>query len=218
MTSLWEVQGWLYDSLFLLKPHAALVTDVASRLDLDARVLDAGCGSGRLGLDTTAHVVGVDFSSTMLRTAASREDEIVQGSLLDGLPFADNSFDQIGCINVIYALGDGYATALSELHRVLRPGGQLFLANPVNDRLAPLIAEHFKTASPREMARSILNIPRFIAWGINLARRSRFESSQFVFLAEDELKTAVIEAGFTIESVEPTYAGIDRLVVAGKES
>ncbi|MFO0955304.1 MAG: methyltransferase domain-containing protein [Candidatus Saccharibacteria bacterium] len=217
MTSLWEVQGWLYDSLFLLKPHAALVTDVASRLDSGAQVLDAGCGSGRLGLDTAAHVVGVDFSSTMLRTAAAREDDIVQGSLVDGLPFTNDSFDQIACINVIYALGSGYASALSELHRVLRPGGQLFLANPVNDQLTPLIAEHFKTASPREMARSVLNIPRFIAWGINLARRSRYESSQFVFLTEDELKAAVTAAGFTIKSVEPTYAGIDRLVVAGKE-
>lgn len=217
MKNLWEVQGWLYDSLFLLKPHAALVTDVASRLDPQSRVLDAGCGSGRLGLDTDAHVVGVDFSKAMLQTAATREAAIVQASLLADLPFRDNSFDQITCINVLYALGEDYASALGELYRVLRSGGELFLANPVNDQLYPLVVEHFRTASRRELARSVLNIPRFIAWGINLARRNRYESSQFNFLPEAELEQAVIAAGFRVQSIEPTYAGIDRLIIAGKE-
>lgn len=217
MNNLWEVQGWLYDSLFLLKPHAALVSDVASRLAPHARVLDAGCGSGRLGLDTSAQVIGCDFSSTMLQVASRRELAVVQSSLLDELAFAGDSFDEIACINVLYALGENYCKALDELYRVLRPGGKLYLANPVSDKLAPLITEHFKTASAREIVRSLINLPRFVAWGLNLARRSQFDASTFVFLVEDDLVAAVKRAGFSIESVEPTYAGIDRLVVARKD-
>lgn len=217
MSNLWEVQGWLYDTMFLLKPHAGLVQDVASRLNPESRVLDAGCGSGRLALDTAAQVIGCDFSSTMLQVAAQRESAVLQSSLTGELAFASDSFDEAACINVLYALGYQYKPALDELYRVLRPGGRLYLANPVSERLFPLIAEHFQTASAREIARSLINLPRFAAWGINLARRSQFDASTFLFLSEEELVSALEAAGFTIKSVEPTYAGIDRLVVAEKE-
>jgi len=217
MNNLWEVQGWLYDTMFLLKPHAGLVQDVAGRLNPESRVLDAGCGSGRLALDTSAQVIGCDFSSTMLRLASQRESAVVQSSVLGELAFARESFDEIVCINVLYALGYQYKQALDELYRVLRPGGRLYLANPVSERLVPLITEHFQTASPREIARSVVNLPRFAAWGLNLARRGQFDASTFLFLSEEELVCALQSAGFTIKSVEPTYAGIDRLVVAGKD-
>lgn len=216
MENLWEVQGWLYDTLFLLKPHAALVQDVAGRLNPESCVLDAGCGSGRLALDTSALVIGCDFSSTMLRIAQERESAVIQSSLTE-LAFVDASFDEIVCINVLYALGEQYQHALDELFRVLRPGGKLYLANPVSEQLVPLITEHFRTASAREIARSIVNLPRFMVWGINLARRSQFDASTFLFLSEEELVCVLQSAGFTIKSIEPTYAGIDRLVVAEKE-
>lgn len=217
MKNLWETQGWLYDTMFLLKPHAALVQDVASRLNPESRVLDAGCGSGRLAFDTSAQVIGCDFSSTMLGVASQREGAVVQSSLVGELAFASEAFDEIACINVLYALGKQYQRALNELFRVLRPGGRLYLANPVSEHLIPLIAEHFRTASTREIARSLVNLPRFAAWGVNLARRSQFDASTFLFLSEEDLVCALQSAGFTIKSIEPTYAGIDRLVVAGKE-
>ena len=214
---LWEMQGWLYDAMFLLKPHARLVSGVARRLDTAALVLDAGCGSGRLGMDTTARVVGVDFSGTMLRTAAQRESAVVQGSVVDGLPFAADTFDQATCLNVLYALGDEYKKALSELHRVLKPGGQLLLANPVSDKLFPLVQEHFLEANAREIAQTLLNLPRFIAWMVNLAIRGFYDSSEFVFLSEEELEQACRQAGFTVMSNEPCYAGIDRLLTLRKD-
>lgn len=217
MKNLWEVQGWLYDSMFLIKPHAELVRAVARHLDPSALVLDAGCGSGRIGLDTEARVIGLDFSSTMLATASRRESAVVQASLVGAIPFADASFDQAVSINVLYALGDQYEQTLRELYRILKPGGQLFLANPVNDQLAPLLKEHFATASPREIAKTIVNAPRFFAWGFNLMVRPFFESSDFLFLTEEELIEAVELVGFKVESVETCYAGIDRLLTLRKE-
>ena len=92
------------------------------------RVLDACCGTGDLALAAEREggiVTGLDFSPAMLARARRKSDTVtwVEGDLL-ALPFADESFDAatvgFGVRNV--ADLDG---ALSELRRVLRPGGRL---------------------------------------------------------------------------------------------
>jgi demethylmenaquinone methyltransferase/2-methoxy-6-polyprenyl-1,4-benzoquinol methylase len=92
------------------------------------RVLDAACGTGDLAVLAAragGRVTGLDFSSAMLARARRKAPELewVQGDLL-ALPFADDSFDAatigFGVRNVADLAG-----ALSELRRVLRPGGRL---------------------------------------------------------------------------------------------
>ena len=94
----------------------------------DDRVLDACCGTGDLALAARAEggrVTGLDFSERMLERARRKTAEIewVQGDLL-ALPFEAGSFDActvgFGLRNV-----DDLDRALSELRRVLRPGGRL---------------------------------------------------------------------------------------------
>ena len=94
----------------------------------DDRVLDACCGTGDLALAARAEggrVTGLDFSERMLERARRKTEEIewVQGDLL-ALPFEEGSFDActvgFGLRNV-----DDLDRALSELRRVLRPGGRL---------------------------------------------------------------------------------------------
>ena len=47
---------------------------------------------------------------------------------MEALPFEDNSFDCVLCYNVIYHAGRaGVIKTLTELKRVLKPGGELFL-------------------------------------------------------------------------------------------
>jgi len=51
------------------------------------------------------------------------------------LPFADGSFDTIACVSVIeHVVGDGDATAMAEMWRVLRPGGVMHLTTNVAPR------------------------------------------------------------------------------------
>jgi demethylmenaquinone methyltransferase/2-methoxy-6-polyprenyl-1,4-benzoquinol methylase len=95
------------------------------------RVLDAACGTGDLAVaDRNAgarSVVGVDFSPRMLDRARRKEPGIewLQGDLLE-LPFESSSFDAatvgFGIRNV-----SELERGLSELRRVLRPGGRLAL-------------------------------------------------------------------------------------------
>ena len=92
------------------------------------RVLDACCGTGDLAIGARARgaeVVGLDFSERMLEQARRKAPELewVQGDVLT-LPFEDASFDAavvgFGVRNV-----EDLEAALSELRRVLRPGGRL---------------------------------------------------------------------------------------------
>jgi SAM-dependent methyltransferase len=96
-----------------------------------ARILDAGCGSGRNMVELARHgeVTGVELSRTSAEIARGRHlGEVVEGSVLE-MPFAPDSFDLAVCLDVIEHLEDDRA-ALRELRRVLRPGGALLVTVP----------------------------------------------------------------------------------------
>jgi len=104
----------------------------ANLLPKGARVLDAGCGSGRdanllhsnVGLD----VVGLDLSKGLLKVARKQFPEItfIEGNLLE-LPFEADSFDGVWSNTSLLHLESVEAVrqALSEMNRVLKPGGVL---------------------------------------------------------------------------------------------
>lgn len=103
------------------------------RLELpqEARILDGGCGSGRnmVELARFGEVTGVEISEIGAEIARERDvGEVHVCSLLD-LPFAEASFDLATCLDVIEHLDDDVA-ALSELRRVVRPGGSLIVTVP----------------------------------------------------------------------------------------
>jgi len=104
-------------------------------------ILDAGCGYGRISkviLDSTstARVVGVDISSSMISYASNWLRSRFAGYLSDlqSLPFPNGVFDSIICNGVIMHVKDE-KVVIQELARVLRPGGRLVLS--VNNLLSP---------------------------------------------------------------------------------
>lgn len=209
----WRIQGWLYDALFVLVPHRRLVEGVAQDLKLGEKVLDAGCGSGRLASWSQADVTGLDFSDSVLRVAATRSRKLVRANLCGGVPFRDGSFDAVVSLNVLYAVPDP-KSALGEMARVLKPGGKLILATPVDSRIWPLVTEHIRLATKEDWKRTVRNLPRLLAWVVNLSIRGIFEDSTFSFFTEAGLREFVESAGLSIVSDKPCYAGLDRLIVA----
>lgn len=99
------------------------------------RVLDIGAGPGFLATELAASaapdgaVVGTDISESMLAIAAARLDSVsdvefrFEHADACALPYADASFDAVVSTQVYEYLED-IAGALSELARVLRPGGR----------------------------------------------------------------------------------------------
>ena len=113
---------WEFYPTYLAKQR--LVRAYLEQLPADTRVLDAGCGEGLLVEEFRSRLAieGLDqhYSSDLVRS----------GSLL-ALPFDDGSFARVLCLDVLEHLTfDDQPRALSELHRVIRPGGELLVTVP----------------------------------------------------------------------------------------
>ena len=104
------------------------------------RVLDVGCGPGNLlvalSADTPELLVGVDVDTIFLRVGHSEIEKLIEKSaitpallraVLPTLPFADASFDLVTCFLVMPHVPDD-RVALTELARVLKPGGVLAIS------------------------------------------------------------------------------------------
>lgn len=107
-------------------------------------VLDVGCGPGvdtipmaaQVGED--GYVIGVDIDTDMVAEADARvAEEGLRGRVThqaagaDALPFADGSSDAVRAERLIQVLPERTVAtrAVSEMHRVIKPGGQLVLAD-----------------------------------------------------------------------------------------
>lgn len=102
-------------------------------------LLDLGCGKGgdllEMGkwLGTDARLVGIDSSQKgvdVARESASGDPriELVLHDVSQGLPFDDESFDIVYSMNMLECITDKDAL-LREVHRVLKPGGQVVCAH-----------------------------------------------------------------------------------------
>jgi SAM-dependent methyltransferase len=100
-------------------------------LPAGARILDAGCGSGRNMVELARYgtVTGVELSEPSVALARARNvGEVIAGSVLE-LPFAEDSFELAVSLDVIEHLEDDLG-ALRELRRTVAPGGALLLTVP----------------------------------------------------------------------------------------
>jgi SAM-dependent methyltransferase len=160
-------------------------------------LLDAGCGDGRylaalpsLG-EVPARAVGTDIADSILRTArlatkaAGLDAELVRANI-ESLPFPENSFDVVFCVQVIEHLLDP-ARGVAELARVLRSGGLLILS----------------TDHDRNLVSRVLNMPRVAVVGLlgwrGRRRRVAFPHRTF---ARDEIVALVERAGLSVSRVE----------------
>ena len=100
----------------------------------DARILDAGCGTGGLlkalkSCDAKWRPEGLDFSPRACQLARERTGlEVTEGSIT-ALPFGDATFDAIVSADVVCQVEDG-AGALREFARCVRPGGLVVVNVP----------------------------------------------------------------------------------------
>lgn len=100
------------------------------------RLLDIGCGTGYSLVWLREHYklregYGVDLSSHAAAFWRMRNLDSVALSSADKLPFGEDEFDLVTCFDVIYQLDDERArNAVSEMHRVLKPGALLFIREP----------------------------------------------------------------------------------------
>jgi|CXWL01.1.fsa_nt_gi SAM-dependent methyltransferase len=105
------------------------------------RILEVGTGHGLeldLLLSTTGpgiQYVGIDLATAPLRDALPRipaerrRSTALLASLVEHLPFHDRAFDGVFCVDVLHH-AQSQEKMLTELRRVLRPGGKLLCVEP----------------------------------------------------------------------------------------
>jgi SAM-dependent methyltransferase len=121
---------------------ATIVAAVVEMLPQNARVLDVGCGYGRIALPLARagyEVEGLDLSENLVeaaRRAAAAEGLQIAFTVcsMSDLPYRPASFDVAICLwSAFHELldGDEQTRTISEMWRVLRPGGFALIEGPL---------------------------------------------------------------------------------------
>lgn len=115
--------------------RAFLLADV----ERGERALDLGCGAGEFTAELAragTHAVGVEVADAALARARAAHPELdFRIAPIDGpLPLENSSFDLVWASEVMEHVADT-ARWLSEVRRVLAPGGRLLVTTPSHGRL-----------------------------------------------------------------------------------
>ena len=125
-----EQSHWWYTGR--RKILANFVEDICRRVtDRRPRILDVGCGTGAnlLMLSEYGDAEGVDISKDALAFCRERGLDKVKLGAGEKLPYDDGTFDLVTAFDVVEHMDDDLA-GLSEMRRVLRPGGRVLLFVP----------------------------------------------------------------------------------------
>ena len=121
----------------------------------DLRILDIGCGTGAMSrkLAPWGSVVSADFSPLALSYSRRRNLNLLCASDAMRLPFRDESFDLVVAMDILEHVSDDSA-ALSEIYRVLKPGGRIIATVPAYQSLwsgHDVALMHFRRYVAREV-------------------------------------------------------------------
>src|SRR3989339_76001 len=128
-----ELWHWWYKSL-----HGLILNNLSrlTKNNPQGNLLDVGCGSGGALLRINKkyadlNLIGIDLSTHALSFCNKRGVSCLFQTSTESLPFADNSFDYIISLDVLYHSDvNNDKKALTEIYRVLKTNGYLLLHLP----------------------------------------------------------------------------------------
>jgi ubiquinone/menaquinone biosynthesis C-methylase UbiE len=164
---IWNLQSFTWDDLLQRSRDRERVRTIVGWLAERSaggggRVLDIGSGTGTYSValaEEGFRVVGLDFSPGMLRQARRKAGRAgLSGARLSferadfnrGLPFADDTFDDALCVCALHCVDDVRAF-MTEVRRVLKPGGVFLLVMLSGDPLRSTPREKLRTSPPKRL-------------------------------------------------------------------
>ncbi len=132
-----DVQETYWDNVAAKRTftHPIRIHELRELIPVEGKILDYGCGYGRTCSELMqggfGNVIGVDISSRMIARGKSLYPDL-DLRRFDGvsLPFPDDTFDACTMLAVLTCIPTdaGQKRVINELHRVLCPGGILYLS------------------------------------------------------------------------------------------
>lgn len=111
------------------KARRNLISILLKRYSFKPPILDIGTGSGENLeiLSRFGYSIGVDISISMIEYGRRQGRNVTYGNA-ENLPFEDETFRSVTALDVLEHVND--KKALSEIYRVLKPGGKLLVTVP----------------------------------------------------------------------------------------
>jgi SAM-dependent methyltransferase len=198
-----EERHWWY------RGRRAIVREAVEslRLPAGARILDAGCGSGRnmAMLAESGTVYGIDIAPYSVRQALARGiGNVTLGSLTE-LPYDDESFDLITSLDVIEHIEDDIGV-LRELLRVARAASPLLVTVPAYPGLwssHDIVNEHQR----RYTRRSLVTAATLAGW--RMERTTHFNALLLPPAAAYRVAERVLKRGAESNGADEDHAETD---------
>ena len=131
--------------------------------NLGCRFIDLGCSSGYLLEELREKFPGVrieggDYEISSLLLAHQRNPSATLSRIdITKLPFESESFNNLSCLNVLEHIEEDQQ-ALSEIYRILKPGGRALITVPAGENLMDLYDEvhyHVRRYSKKTLMRKL---------------------------------------------------------------
>lgn len=152
-------EGFFYDPLYFefknhLYNYQLRKEKIMARVNrADRRILELGCGISPI-MPSSANVIYLDLSFQAIRTLKDLQGE---GGYLTAsaseIPIRSNEVDVVICSEVLEHLPDD-ESALQEIWRVMKPGGELFITVPLHQRFFAYddhFVHHYRRYDPHEL-------------------------------------------------------------------
>lgn len=189
-------------------------------LEASGKVLDVAIGTGDFAIEILRQgkaeiVKGIDLSGQMMLIGERKvrklgfQDKVsfIEASALE-MPFEEASFDAVTCAYGVRNFSD-LEKGLSEMFRVLRPGGQLLILEfsyPSNRIIRPLYDFFFSNVMPA-IGRMVSKDPTAYTY---------FKNSVKSFIWGDEMARKITAAGFRDVTFKTLTSGLTTIYIAVK--
>lgn len=188
-----------YDAMDHSHVNRAFVADLLRLCDDFRAMLDVGTGTAQIPLElctrhALVHVTAIDMAQQMLRVGQQNLERAgltrrirLQRCDAKRMPFADATFDAVMSNSIVHHIPEPFAV-LSEMVRVARPGGLLF----VRDLLRPV-----------DQATLQQQVQQY-AGDANAHQQQMFADSLHAALTLDEVRAMTTRLGFEPVTVQQT--------------
>jgi len=214
-----------YDTAVLrFSAYKELIEKVSNDINLEKgdSVLDLGCGTGNLENRVKSNPLefsfeGLDNSPVMLNIAKRKlkndsRFKFSLGDINEDFKFENETFSKVVMLHSLYAVEDLNST-LQNIARVLKPGGELHIVNPLKnaDRSQMVKYELNRSGLFLFILKLLITLPAQI---VNSLISKRVKKGYYHFLSNEEYIILLEKNGFSVELTSLVYANQSTYIIS----